>query len=102
MSDPLDLSVLSPAKNEVDNLPSLLMEIRTALTAEHYEVLVVDDGIASGSTASLAPSPRPGAAGLAFPPAAANAGSVCSASSAPPPARNMQKPCGLWSRPLPP
>lgn len=44
MTDPLDLSVLIPAKNEVDNLPSLLMEIRTALAAEDYEVLVVDDG----------------------------------------------------------
>ncbi|WP_256576234.1 glycosyltransferase [Pseudomonas sp. SID14000] len=44
MTEPLDLSVLIPAKNEVDNLPSLLMEIRTALAAEHYEVLVVDAG----------------------------------------------------------
>ncbi|MEO9244970.1 glycosyltransferase family 2 protein [Pseudomonas inefficax] len=44
MTDPLDLSVLIPARNEVDNLPSLLMEIRTALAAEDFEVLVVDDG----------------------------------------------------------
>lgn len=44
MTDPLDLSVLIPARNEVDNLPSLLMEIRAALAAEDYEVLVVDDG----------------------------------------------------------
>lgn len=44
MTDPLDLSVLVPARNEVDNLPSLLMEIRTALAAEDFEVLVVDDG----------------------------------------------------------
>ncbi|MCU0127079.1 glycosyltransferase family 2 protein [Pseudomonas vlassakiae] len=44
MTDPLDLSVLIPAKNEVDNLPALLAEIRTALAAENYEVLVVDDG----------------------------------------------------------
>jgi len=44
MTDPLDLSVLIPARNEVENLPSLLMEIRAALAAEDYEVLVVDDG----------------------------------------------------------
>ncbi|NIE75111.1 glycosyltransferase family 2 protein [Pantoea sp. Tr-811] len=44
MTDPLDLSVLIPAKNEVENLPALLMEIRTALADEAYEVLVVDDG----------------------------------------------------------
>jgi len=44
MTDTLDLSVLIPARNEVDNLPALLAEIRTALACEHYEVLVVDDG----------------------------------------------------------
>ena len=44
MTDPLDLSVLIPARNEVENLPSLLMEIRIALAAEDHEVLVVDDG----------------------------------------------------------
>lgn len=40
----IDLSVLIPAKNEAENLPSLLNEMRNALTDEHYEVLVVDDG----------------------------------------------------------
>ncbi|MDR0279431.1 MAG: glycosyltransferase family 2 protein [Paucimonas sp.] len=44
MTHPIDLSVLIPAKNEADNLPSLLSEIRVALAAENYEVLVVDDG----------------------------------------------------------
>ena len=39
MTDPLDLSVLIPAKNEVDNLPSLLMEIRTALAAEDLSLI---------------------------------------------------------------
>ncbi|MCS4064243.1 hypothetical protein M2413_003225 [Pseudomonas putida] len=34
MTDPLDLSVLIPARNEVENLPSLLMEIRAALAAK--------------------------------------------------------------------
>lgn len=40
----IELSVLIPAKNEAENLPSLLSEIRSALAHEHYEVLVVDDG----------------------------------------------------------
>lgn len=40
----IDLSVLIPAKNEAENLPALLGEIRSALAEEHYEVLVVDDG----------------------------------------------------------
>ncbi|MHA6195015.1 glycosyltransferase family 2 protein [Pseudomonas wadenswilerensis] len=44
MNHPIDLSVLIPARNEADNLPSLLGEIRVALAAEDYEVLVVDDG----------------------------------------------------------
>jgi len=41
MTDPLDLSVLIPARNEVENLPSLLMEIRAALAAEEPEHLTV-------------------------------------------------------------
>lgn len=44
MTAPLELSVLIPARNEADNLPSLLQEIRAALAAQAYEVLVVDDG----------------------------------------------------------
>lgn len=38
------LSVLIPAKNEAENLPTLLAEIRQALAAESFEVIVVDDG----------------------------------------------------------
>ncbi|WP_248920613.1 glycosyltransferase family 2 protein [Pseudomonas entomophila] len=53
MTEPLDLSVLIPAKNEVDNLPSLLAEIRTALANERYEVLVVDDGSSDQTLAML-------------------------------------------------
>jgi dolichol-phosphate mannosyltransferase len=44
MSETVFVSVLIPAKNEAQNLPSLLHEIRTALAGERYEVLVVDDG----------------------------------------------------------
>lgn len=44
MSTNLDLSVLIPAKNEAENLPSLLEEIRLALAEEEFEVIVVDDG----------------------------------------------------------
>lgn len=44
MSESVFVSVLIPAKNEAQNLPSLLNEIRTALAGERYEVLVVDDG----------------------------------------------------------
>ncbi|MFW3894921.1 glycosyltransferase family 2 protein [Pseudomonas bharatica] len=40
----IDVSVLIPAKNEAENLPPLLAEIRSALGHERYEVLVVDDG----------------------------------------------------------
>ncbi|WP_049276741.1 glycosyltransferase family 2 protein, partial [Pseudomonas putida] len=53
MTDPLDLSVLIPARNEVENLPSLLMEIRAALAAEAYEVVVVDDGSSDGTLSVL-------------------------------------------------
>ncbi|QVM89536.1 glycosyltransferase family 2 protein [Pseudomonas entomophila] len=53
MTEPLELSVLIPAKNEVDNLPSLLAEIRTALANERYEVLVVDDGSSDQTLAML-------------------------------------------------
>ncbi|MFV3402943.1 glycosyltransferase family 2 protein [Pseudomonas sp. NY15463] len=53
MTQPLDLSVLIPAKNEVENLPSLLMEIRSALANERYEVLVVDDGSSDQTLAVL-------------------------------------------------
>lgn len=53
MNHPIDVSVLIPAKNEADNLPSLLSEIRVALAAENYEVLVVDDGSTDQTLAVL-------------------------------------------------
>ncbi len=53
MNHPIELSVLIPARNEADNLPSLLGEIRVALAAEDYEVLVVDDGSSDQTQAVL-------------------------------------------------
>ncbi|KPY33665.1 MULTISPECIES: glycosyltransferase family 2 protein [Pseudomonas] len=44
MTTPIFLSVVIPAKNEAQNLPVLIREICTALTEEHYEIVVVDDG----------------------------------------------------------
>lgn len=47
------LSVLIPAKNEAENLPALLEEIRLALADEHFEVIVVDDGSTDNTAARL-------------------------------------------------
>lgn len=47
------LSVLIPAKNEEDNLPGLLTEVRAALADEDYEVLVIDDGSTDHTLAAL-------------------------------------------------
>jgi dolichol-phosphate mannosyltransferase len=44
MTAPIFLSVIIPAKNEAGNLPTLLEEVRVAVSGERYEVLVVDDG----------------------------------------------------------
>ncbi|MFJ7284973.1 glycosyltransferase family 2 protein [Pseudomonas sp. NPDC099000] len=44
MSQDIFVSVLIPAKNEANNLKSLLEEIRIALVDEAYEIIVVDDG----------------------------------------------------------
>lgn len=44
MDHDLFVSVLIPAKNEADNLLSLLNEIHAALAQERYEIIVVDDG----------------------------------------------------------
>lgn len=48
-----DLSVLIPAKNEGENLPALLEEIRLALAEENFEVIVVDDGSTDNTAARL-------------------------------------------------
>jgi dolichol-phosphate mannosyltransferase len=48
-----DLSVLIPAKNEGENLPALLEEIRLALAGENFEVIVVDDGSTDNTAAGL-------------------------------------------------
>ena len=42
MSQDIFVSVLIPAKNEANNLKPLLEEIRVALAAESYEIIVVD------------------------------------------------------------
>lgn len=47
------LSVLIPAKNEAENLPALLEEIRQALSGESFEVIVVDDGSTDNTAARL-------------------------------------------------
>ena len=47
------VSVLIPAKNEADNLPSLLEEVRTAMAGESFEVIVVDDGSTDNTAAAL-------------------------------------------------
>jgi dolichol-phosphate mannosyltransferase len=44
MNQDIFVSVLIPAKNEANNLKSLLEEIRIALAGEAYEIIVVDDG----------------------------------------------------------
>jgi len=47
---PLLLSVVIPAKNEVDNLAPLVQEIRTALEGRYdYELIYVDDGSNDGT-----------------------------------------------------
>jgi dolichol-phosphate mannosyltransferase len=53
MNDSIYVSVLIPAKNEAENLASLLNEVRAALAAEAYEVVVVDDGSTDRTAAEL-------------------------------------------------
>jgi dolichol-phosphate mannosyltransferase len=53
MTDQIYVSVLIPAKNEEQNLPALLHEIRVALVNEQYEVLVVDDGSTDNTLSAL-------------------------------------------------
>lgn len=52
MSSSPFVSVLIPAKNEAENLPALLEEVRAALAGEAFEVIVVDDG-SSDATRSV-------------------------------------------------
>ncbi|MFF7709178.1 glycosyltransferase [Pseudomonas sp. NPDC007930] len=53
MNPSIDVSVLIPAKNEAQNLPALLEEVRQALAGQAWEVLVVDDGSDDDSLACL-------------------------------------------------
>lgn len=53
MSNRPYLSVLIPAKNEAENLPTLLEEIRQALSGEAFEVIVVDDGSTDNTASHL-------------------------------------------------
>lgn len=49
-----DLSIIIPAKNEAENLPSLIDEIVAALSGETaFEVIVVDDGSTDGTAQAL-------------------------------------------------
>ena len=49
----LAVSVVVPAKNEAENLPLLLDEIRDALSGRSFEVLVIDDGSTDGTDSVL-------------------------------------------------
>lgn len=60
MSNSPFVSVLIPAKNEAQNLPTLLQEVRQALADEDFEVIVVDDGSTDGSAALLQSMQREG------------------------------------------
>lgn len=48
------LSVVIPAHNEAENLPTLIGEVHAALAALDYEVLVVDDHSSDATPAALA------------------------------------------------
>lgn len=51
----MDISVLIPIFNEVDNLPTLLLELREAFkgSGRNFEVIVIDDGSTDGSGLAL-------------------------------------------------
>lgn len=46
---PPAISVLIPGKNEAENLPELIEEIRVALGGRSFEIVVVDDGSGDGT-----------------------------------------------------
>lgn len=48
------VSVVIPAKDEADNLRSLIPEIQAALDGESYEIIVVDDGSGDGTAEMIA------------------------------------------------
>lgn len=64
MNDAPYVSVLIPAKNEAENLPSLLQEISLALIGESFEVIVVDDGSTDDTVAQLLALKRNGYSNL--------------------------------------
>ena len=53
MSEPLDISVVVPVKDEAGNVKPLAREIAAALTGENYEILFIDDGSTDATTAEL-------------------------------------------------
>jgi len=54
-ADPLDLSIVIPARNEAESLPGLHAEIGAALAPlrKSYEIIVVDDGSTDDTFATL-------------------------------------------------
>lgn len=47
--DPPEISVVVPLYNEVENIPHLQRELRSALNGLNYELVLVDDGSTDGS-----------------------------------------------------
>lgn len=47
------ISVLIPGKNEAENLPELIEEIRVALGSRSFEIIVIDDGSDDGTDAAI-------------------------------------------------
>ncbi|HWJ76032.1 MAG TPA: glycosyltransferase family 2 protein [Kaistia sp.] len=47
------VSVLIPGKNEAENLPELIEEIRAALGARSFEIIVIDDGSDDDTPATI-------------------------------------------------
>jgi glycosyltransferase involved in cell wall biosynthesis len=51
-TDTVDITILLPAYNEAEGIPSVIKDIRTSLE-NHYEIIVVDDG-STDATAAVA------------------------------------------------